>query len=434
MNLPNLPALPNFVSDLQRFLPKRSSNSSNSIYSVIDIGGSMVRVAVIELTDDGAAILGRGSAKQQPTTMYGGLVGNLPALIETIDEALSQATNRAGVASDQAILGLGGAMVSGITTMVHLNRPQTREKITNKEFNLILERISQTALVDAENTASEEMSLDKENLRLVNAAITSISLDGYAVSSPIGFSGKEVEICLFNAFIAENTLVVLQRILTDLSIDLTAITSGSYALAESAIALAPKPQQANGLVIDVGSGTTSVALVEHGAVVGSKTFPLGGKAITRHLAQALNLSLEEAEKVKHDYAEGKVLEEQQRKIHPIVTGEVDLWLQGLSLALAELQQGTNALPEQVYMSGGGSLLPDLEQRLDQEKWAKKVGFANKPTIERLKVGTLPGIIDESKVLEPTDTLLVALALFWQQRQKEDGHVSAALQKTLESLG
>ena len=87
MNLPKLPALPNFASDLQRFLPKRSDGSSNSVYSVIDIGGSMVRVAVIELTDDGVAILGRGSAKQQPTTMYGGLVGNLPALIETIDEA-----------------------------------------------------------------------------------------------------------------------------------------------------------------------------------------------------------------------------------------------------------------------------------------------------------------------------------------------------------
>lgn len=243
-----------------------------------------------------------------------------------------------------------------------------------------------------------------------------------------------MEICLFNAFIAENTLVVLQKILTDLSIDLAAITSGSYALAESVIAMAPKPQQAQGLVIDIGSGTTSVALVEHGAVVGSKSYPLGGKAITRHLSQVLNLSLDEAEKVKRDYAQGKVLEEQQRKIHPIVTGEVDLWLQGLSLALVELQQGTNPLPELVYMSGGGSLLPDIEQRLNQEKWAKKVGFAVKPTVEYLKVENLPGITDESRVLEPTDTLLAALALFWQQRQKEDGHVSAALQKTLESLG
>lgn len=394
----------------------------------------MVRTAIIELTNDGVVILGRGAAKQQPTTMYGGLVGNLPALIETIDEALSQANNRAGVTSDQAILGLGGAMVNGVTTMVHLNRPQSRDKITNKEFNLILERISQTALVDAENTASEEMSMDKEDLRLVNAAITSISLDGYAVSSPIGFSGKEVEICLFNAFIAETTLVVLQKILTDLAIDLTAITSSSYALAESLIALAPKPQQAQGLVVDVGSGTTSVALVEHGAVVGSKSFPLGGKSITSHISQALQMSLEEAEKVKRDYAEGKVLEEQQRKIHPIVTGEVDLWLQGLSLALADLQQGSDPLPELLYLSGGGSLLPDIEQRLNQEKWAKKVGFATKPTIKQLKVENVPHIIDESHVLEPTDTLLASLALFWQQRQREDGHVSAALQKTLESLG
>src|SRR5690606_29834089 len=235
--------------------------------------------------------------------------------------------NRAGVSSEQLILGLGGAMVCGVTTMVHLNRPQAREKIESKEFNLILERISQTALVDAENTASEEMSLDKEELRLVNAAITTISLDGYTVSSPIGFSGKEVEICLFNAFIAQNTLVVLQKILTELGVDLAALTSGPYALAELVVAKSKKPQLATGLVVDVGSGSTSVTLVEQGSVVGSKSYPLGGQAITRHLANSLEMSIEEAEKVKKDYAQGKVLEAQQKKIHPIVTGEVDLWLQ-----------------------------------------------------------------------------------------------------------
>src|SRR5690606_8371311 len=154
----------------------------------------------------------------------------------------------------------------------------------------------------------------------------------------------------------------------------------------------------------------------------------------KHLAQTLDLSLDEAEKVKHDYAEGKVLEEQQRKIHPVVTGEVDLWLQALGLALSELQQGTNPLPEVVYLSGGGSLLPDITQRLKQEKWAKKIGFADAPAIEPLLVQNLPGIIDESKTLEATDTVLASLAIFWQHRQREDGHVSTALQKTLESLG
>lgn len=433
MKLPKLPAIPNISPAIQKILPKPGAKDMGA-YTIVDVGAATVRAAVIELNDDGVVVLGRGQAKQNPQTMYGGVVGNLDSLIEAIDGAMSQANNRAGVSSDQLILGLGGAMVCGITTLVHLNRPQAREKITAKEFNMILERISQTALVDAENTASEEMSLEKEELRLVNAAITSISLDGYTVSSPIGFSGKEVEICLFNAFIAQNTLVVLQKILTELSVDLAALTSGPYALAELVVATAKKPQLATGLIVDIGAGSTSVTLVEHGAVVGSKSYPLGGLAITKHLASSLEMSIDEAEKVKKDYAQGKVLEEQQKKIHPIVTGEVDLWLQGLGLALAELQHDNEPLPEVIHMTGGGSTLPDIEQRLKQEKWAKKIGFAEAPKIEYIRVEDIPGLVDESHVLEQTDSVLAALALFWQQRQKEDGRVSDALQKTLESLG
>src|SRR5690606_3009603 len=120
MNLPNLSALSKFITEIPKRLPKREGGA-NATYTVIDVGGSMVRVAVIELTDDGIVILGRGDARQQPDTMVGGLVNNLPALIESIESAMSQASNRAGIVSDQAILGLGGAMVNGVTTMVHLN-------------------------------------------------------------------------------------------------------------------------------------------------------------------------------------------------------------------------------------------------------------------------------------------------------------------------
>ena len=432
MNLPKLPSLPKLQQVSQ--LWSKSKKTVSQTYTVVDIGSSQIRVAIIEMTDDGVAILGRGHASPESGTMYGGQISNLDNLISALEEAISQATNRAGVTSEQVILGLGGAMVSSVTTMVQLNRPQAREKITNKEFNNILERISQTALVDAENVASEEMALEKEELRLVNAAITSISLDGYAVATPIGFSGKEVQICLYSAFIAQQTLVVLQKIITDLDVDLTSLVSAPYALGEVVIAQAKKPQHAEGIIINIGSGSTSVTLVQNGSVVGSQSFPLAGQAITNHIAQSLGVSIQDAEKLKHDYAEGRVLEDQQKKIHPIVTGEVDLWLQGLTLALGQLQRGSDPLPQIVYLSGGGSQLPDIEQRLIQEKWSKKVGFAAKPDIEYLKTDAIPFISDQNASLEQGDSMLAALALFWYQRQKEDEHVSTALQKTLESLG
>lgn len=434
MNLPKLPAISEHFSKISQILPNKGSGSTSSVYAVMDVGASAVRVAIIELTDEGIVILGRGAMAQDSSTMVGGVVAQLPSLVETIDGVMARALNQAGVECDQVVLGLGGAMVSGVTTLVRMNRSQAREKMSAKEFNLILERISQTALVDAENTASEEMALPKEDLRLVNAAITHISLDGYTVSSPIGFSGKEIEICLFNAFIAQQSLVVLQRIITELNVDLAALTSGPYALAELVIAKAKKPQLASGLVIDIGAGSTSVAMVEHGAVIGSKSFPLGGRAITRHLASALDLEYEKAEEVKLDYAKGTVLEAQQKKIHPVVVGEVDLWMQALGLALAELRQDNEPLPENIYLTGGGANLPDIEQRIKQERWAKKIGFASSPEIDHLDIEDVPGVADEQHRLESTDSMLVALALFWQQRQREDSKVSDSLQRTLESLG
>lgn len=433
MKLPKLPVVTEHISKFSQFLPKPTAKDS-PVFAVIDVGASTVRAALIELTDDGVAILGRGHVAMDNEVMVGGVVGNLTMLVETMDEAMSRAVDQAGVESEQIVLGLGGAMVNGVTTLVRMTRSQAKEKMSAKEFNMILERISQTALVDAENSASEEMAVKKEDLRLVNAAITSISLDGYAVSSPIGFSGKEIEICLFNAFIAQQSLVVLQRIITELNVDLSALTSGPYALAELVIAKAKKPTMANGLVIDIGAGSTSVTLVEAGAVIGSKSFPLGGRAITRHLATALELSYADAEKVKLDYAKGTVLEAQQKKIHPVVVGEVDLWIQALSLALAELQHDNNPLPEKIYLTGGGSQLPDIEQRLKQERWAKKIGFSNSPEIEHLSIDGIPGIVDEQHRLEDTDGMLVALSLFWQHRQNEDSKVSESLQRTLESLG
>lgn len=433
MNLPKIPQISKSKKKTGTTESRIDNPESNSEhYIVIDIGASMVRAAVIQASSTSINILGYGNQSQQASTMNAGLIANLSQLTETIDQAVTKAVNQAGLAPEQVILGLGGQLVSGISTLARLNRPNAKDKIDKKELQLILDRVAQNVLADNQAIVAEEMAIPVDQVRLVNAAVTSFSLDGYMLASPIDFSGKEVEVCLFTASVAESTIVALQQILDQLNADLATLTSEAYALAHAAIRLAPKPQQANAIVIDIGSGTTSATLVENGAVASSQSFPVAGRAITARISDQLDISFDQAEKMKIDYANQSLTGTQLQTLTHIVKEEVDIWLHALSIALTQLDS-TKALPEQVYITGGGSQLPEIQKALAKEKWTKALGFSRHPQTTVMSFDLLSDIADQTKQLNSADMSIVALALFWLQRQQDDATVAEMFQKIISDL-
>lgn len=77
--------------------------------------------------------------------------------------------------------------------------------------------------------------------------------------------------------------------------------------------------QAGALFIDVGGGTTDVALVRAGGVEGTRMFALGGRAFTKSLSDRLEVPFARAEELKVGYAEGEELAERE-EIGAIVRG------------------------------------------------------------------------------------------------------------------
>lgn len=428
MNLPKLPKLP-LKSDKSDFSTPEVSTDN---YIVIDVGASMVRAAVIESTTTDIKVLGYGNQAQQASTMNAGLINNLDQLTQAIDQATTKAINQAGVASDQVILGLGGQLVAGISTLARLNRPNAKDKIDKKELQLILERVAQNVILDNQQLVADQFAIAPDQVRLVNAAVTSFTLDGYQLASPLDFSGKEVEVCLFTASVADSTIVALQQILDQLNADLATLTSEAYALASLAISLASQPTSANALVIDVGSGTTSVSLIENGAVVSTQSFPIAGRSLTARLADQFAISYEQAEKLKLDYVHQAVSGSQLQTITQAVKEEVDIWLHALSLTLAQLDT-TKALPDHIYLAGGGSQLPEITKALSKDKWTKALGFTRHPQTDSLSVDLLPSFTDQTKQLTSADITLAALAHLWLQRQQEDATVAQAFQKIISHL-
>ena len=115
----------------------------------------------------------------------------------------------------------------------------------------------------------------------MNTAIVDVRIDGYKVTNPLGFQGKKVQMSIFNSFAPLVHFSALQNIAEELDIDLLSIVSEPYAVARC---LDFEDGNVSAIFIDIGGGTTDIAVVENGAVIGSKMFALGVRTFTKRLA------------------------------------------------------------------------------------------------------------------------------------------------------
>src|SRR5207248_2443634 len=84
--------------------------------------------------------------------------------------------------------------------------------------------------------------------------------------------------------------------------------------------------------VDVGGGTTDVALVRQGGIEGTRMFALGGRAFTKSLADRLDLPFPRAESAKVDYARGLPVD-RRAEIATIVGEDVEVWAAGVELVM-----------------------------------------------------------------------------------------------------
>jgi cell division protein FtsA len=159
-------------------------------------------------------------------------------------------------------------------------------------------------------------------VRLVHAAVTGAQIDGYPVTNPVGFRGRHVKISVFNAFAPLVHLGALQTVAQQLELELLEVVAEPYAVAR--VLANEQVQQSGALFVDIGGGTTDVALVRNGGIEGTRMFALGGRAFTKSIADRLDLPFPRAEELKLDYARG-VTVERRAEVGGIVADDVAIW-------------------------------------------------------------------------------------------------------------
>ncbi len=399
--------------------------------TALDIGTEFAKALVFEIDSTGhGTVRGVGRKRQGLAHMQSGTVADIAAVVDNCSVALQEAEEMAGFRPTQVVIGIAGELVKGFTTSHEQERRKPDQPISEGELQHLIDAVQREALREAERAITWETGLPNVDVRLVHAAVTAASIDGYPVTNPVGFQGRHVRISIFNAFAPLVHLGALQSVASQLDLELLEIVAEPYAVAR--VLASDAVRQAGALFIDVGGGTTDVALVRSGGIEGTRMFALGGRAFTKSIADRLDLPFPRAEALKIDYARGIEVPDRET-VGLIIADDVAVWAAGVELVLEELAGG-ELLPGRIYLCGGGSRLPEIRSSLAAESFWRRLPFARPPEVTIMSPDQVEAIEDATQLLvDQQDVTPLGLAYQAIELSAEEDPLDAALRRVLRAM-
>jgi cell division protein FtsA len=286
-------------------------------------------------------------------------------------------------------------------------RQNPEKRLDIEEVERIIKTVQNKSEEKARKQLAWEMGGKEVEIRLVNSALVGIEIDGYKVTNPIGFQGRDVVVQLYTAFAPLIHIGALERVAHELDLDLLAVAAEPFAVSRSVIGNNDGSSM-NAILMDVGGGTTDIAVVSDGGVQGTKMFGIGGRAYTRSVERELDVEFDRAEAFKVGLASGQTPSDKTEKTEKALQKTVDVWIKGVELALNEFDLEDH-LPQKILLCGGGSSLDMLVHELSDTDWYRKAAFTKKPTVQHIQPDQVVGIVDKTDSVHD-HTFITAMGL------------------------
>lgn len=373
----------------------------------LDVGTEFVKALVGRVIGDEVEIIGVGRAHQELPDMQAGAISDIAAVVANCDQALAAAERQAQISVRTAVIGIAGELVKGTTSTVRFTRKNPSKELSIDEMARIIELVQERAETKARQQLAWELGGKDVEVRLVNSALVRIDIDGYKVTNPVGFQGRDVEVEMFTAFAPMIHIGALERTAAELDLELLAVAAEPFAVARSVVGDDPNAN-VSAVLMDVGGGTTDIAVVNEGGVEGTKMFGIGGRAFTSAIARELDIDFNKAESLKVNLSSGRAPSEKKEQLQKALSKTLNVWTAGVELALAEFTKLDN-LPHRVLVCGGGSSLDMVMDELEKGDWYKNLPFTKKPQVQHIQPGEVVGITDTTG--DVTDhTFITAMGL------------------------
>lgn len=328
-----------------------------NIIAGLDLGTTKVGAIIAEKTDSKIDILGFGVAPSEGLNR--GLVANISKTAEAIKNAMDLASNRAGIEIKSVNVGVAGEHITSLRHRNYVTISNPEKEITKEDLDR-LEADVRTIRIPS----------DRQILHIIPEEFA-VDYQG-GIENPLGISGSRLEAVNHIVLASVPAIQNIKR-----SVERAGYIVQDYILqpiASSSSVLEESEKDLGIALIDIGGGTTDIAIFHKKSIKHTKVIGVAGNQVTNDIRESLGIITEEAEKLKKEYGyatENSIIKDEDIFIKGIgargnVKIPVSLLTQIISLRMRELftmidneirHAGLKSkIKAGIVLTGGGALL------------------------------------------------------------------------------
>mgnify|MGYP000856147185 FL=1 len=342
-------------------------NKPDDLILALDIGTRKVAGLIVRTASSGEAeLVAAEIAEHQTRAMWDGQIHDVPSVAALIRRVVDRLQERCQVKLEKAAVAAAGrALRTQVGTASARVSPFNR--ITEQDvLALELESIVSAQRILARESA-ETTSLSNRYF-CVGYSVCRYELDGNKIGNLVGQRGEVIGVETIATFLPRVVVDSLCSAVEQAGLEVASITLEP--IAAIAVAIPPTMRQLNLALVDIGAGTSDIAITSEGEIKAYGMVPIAGDEITEELCQRYLLDFAEGERVKRLIGSGGQIEYEDvlgtkcvvdaQELLEAIDKRTDQLAQAIADKIIELNRTE---PQAVICIGGGSLTPGLPAKL-----------------------------------------------------------------------
>ena len=343
---------------------KKMNQNDDSIFS-LDIGTRTIVGAILEEDENQQLNLKASQViEHKNRSMLDGQIHNVMEVAEQVKNIKHNLEEECGITLDKVGIAAAGRALKTVKSSHQIDfkskKEITQEDIRMLEFGAVQNAQQELASHENQNTAN--------GYHFVGYTVLESKLDGIKVESLLGQSGKGIEVDVIATFLPRIVVDSLLTVIREAELEVDHLTLEP--IAASQLVVPKQMYNFNLALIDIGAGTSDIAITEDGSIIGYAMVPVAGDEITEAICENYMVDYHHAEKIKRklktesEVTITNILDQEEEIPTSDVINKIEATVDELARLISEEIINLNgSQPQAVMCIGGGSLTPLLEEKL-----------------------------------------------------------------------
>ena len=254
----------------------------NELFIGLDIGTTKI-VAMIGIINEYDKLKIIGIGKSKSLGVHRGVVNNISQTIQSIQGAINEAENNSNEKVDKVIVGIAGQHIRSLHHSDYITRENSDQVIDDSDLEKLINQVYKLVMMPGEE--------------IIHVLPQDFKIDGQSeIKEPIGMFGGRLE-ANFHVVVGQvSSIKNIARCVKSSGIDFDGITLEPIASADAVLSIEEK--EAGVALVDIGGGTTDLAIFKDGIIRHTSVIPFGGNIITDDIKEGCSIIEKQAELLK----------------------------------------------------------------------------------------------------------------------------------------